>query len=623
MPRLPLVLALLVSLSASAGEIPITPLTYAPSSVQYTRRDPVVLTHGDGFLVTWEQALFGAYYPVTAGRAYDADGNPLRPEETILGSRGILWTGEEYLVINDVPAGRWGITLPQPLVRLRRLHQDLTDAAPEVGHFTGTSGSQLLSAAWNGTHAAALVILDHKRLLLFDRQGALVSDTPADVNATTVAPKGNTFLLLSGTRTMHVTEGNGRYAVADQYGEADHIAILDANGAEVERVLIAGARSTSWDGSRWHTATLDSAGRVCTSDFTSAADVRTQCRTIAGAKSPAVGAIPGRTFLAWEGADEQIVSDSGIASTMRVLYNALASAVDATGLLLAWQQDGIRFGGFTVDGRRRQEFFIPGQYGEQLQLAPNGDLTMILWRSNSEFFAMRLTAEGQPLHPILALGRGNHARVVAVNDGWLVARTDEDRVYATPISREAVAGTPQEIASGAALFHTIALAAVPGGALVTWSASELTHVNARRLDDNGIPVSMANTLPRGVFSFMACSASACLVPLYTTATVDVILIDFDGRPLTEPKPLMARAENDVVSKVAAMPDGSFRLYTIREIGFVAPDGTPRGSMRWQDGTIAPFIAGVEVFNDRTYFFYSRDGRVYLRDLPPRSRAVRH
>jgi hypothetical protein len=623
MPRLPLVLALLVSVATSAAEIPISAVRYVPGSNQYTRRDPVVLTHGDGFLVTWEQALFGAYYPAIVARSYDADGNPRGPEEVNLGTAGLVWTGEHYLAIETVSGGRWGISFPQPQVYVRRLNPDLTAAAPVREYFTGTRGSRLFSVAWNGTHAAALVVLDHKRLLLFDRDGALVSDTPVEANVTTIAPQGDTFLLISGTRRMHVTEGNGRYALTDRYGEAAHLTILDASGVETDRVPIAGARSTSWDGSRWHTATVDADGRVCTSDFTRATDVRTKCRVIADAKLAAIGAIPGRTLLAWLGADEQIVTDNGIASMARVFSHALASAVDATGLLLAWQQDGnILLGGITTDGLPRREFLIPneGPYGEGLKIAPNGDVSLLVWRRSSEIFAMRLTAEGAPLHPILALGTGADVEVVPVADGWLVAQTSEDRVYTTPISREAIVGTRQEIAAGAAVYHSVLLAAVPDGALVIWAPWELTHRNAQRVDRNGIPVGMANRIEQTTYPALACSATACLVPTYSVPTIDALLLDFDGRPLGEPKPMLPRVD-DVIADVVAMPDGSFRVYTARDIAVVGPDGTPRGVTRWSDQSRE--VAGVEVFEGRTYLFYTRDGRVYLRDLRERSRAVRH
>ncbi len=620
MPRLPLFLALLLSFTAFAGEVQIDETRYVTAGPNYTRDPREIVTSGDGFLVTWQQYLFGAYYPAVAVRAYDADGNALRPEQTIAGNRPrIFWTGDAYLAIDDVPRPRFGFTLPQPQVFAQRLARDGSLLGPKRGYVVGTRGSELLSAAWNGTRAAGLFHLESRRLMIFDREGALLSDTPVEDSINSVAPKGDSFLLLP-RKLRAITAGNDRYAAIDA-GDSDRVVILDANGQELEQLSITRARSLSWDGSAWYTAVNDSAGRVCTIAFTSASDMRTQCRESTGAQ-PVAGAIPRRTFLAWKESNEVIATDSGIASIDHVNHAALASAVDATGLLLAWNDGGgMRFGGFTRDGQRRPEFVIPEQRGDGLQLAPNGDLTLIVWRTADGVFAMRLTAEGQPLHPILALGRGDHARVVSTGGGWLVARNADEHVLVTPISRDAVAGAEQELAANAAIYEAVALAATPDGALVRWIASDRAHSIVQRVDRNGIPIGIANELDPGAIAF-ACSAPACIAVIQRPATYAVQPIDFDGRALGEPRTLMSY-DNDAVVRVQAMPDGSFRVFTRWLVGIVAADGTPRGSARWNDdATIA--VSSAEVFEGRTWFFYSRDGRVYLRDLPqPRLRAVRH
>ena len=618
MPRLPLFLALLLSFAAFAGEVQIDDTRYVTAGPNYTRNPAEIVTSGDGFLVTWQQYLFGTYYPALAVRAYDADGNPLRPEQTIAGTRPrIFWTGDAYLAIDEVPRPRFGFTLPQPQVFAQRLARDGSLLGPRRGYFTGTRGSELLSAAWNGTRAAALINLEYKRLMIFDREGALLSDTPVEDYIHSVAPKGDSFLLLP-RKLRAITAGNDRYAAIDDH---DRVVILDANGEELERLGITRAQSLSWDGSAWYTAVNDSAGRVCTIAFTSASDVRTQCRGFTGAQ-PVAGAIPRRTFLAWKEPNEVIVTDSGIASLDHLYHYALASAVDASGLLLAWDDGaGMLFGGFTREGQRRPEFVIPGQRGDGLQLASNGDLTLIVWRTADGVFAMRLTAEGQPLHPILALGPGVAPRVVNSGDGWLVARNPDGHVLVTPISRDAVAGAERELAANAAISEAVAIAPTPDGALVRWIASDRAHSIVQRVDRNGNPLGITNELDPSAITF-ACSARMCIAVLQRNATFDVQPLDFDGRPLGEPRTLMPY-DNDPIVRLQTMPDGSFRAYTRWVVAVIGADGTPRGSVRWNDDPQVA-LSGAEVFEGRTWFFYSRNGRVYVRDLPqPRSRAAHH
>ena len=619
MPRLPLSLVLLIALSAAAGEIPLPdpPITQG-SSIEVTRELPVVVAGDAGFLVVWNE-LFSLVYPNGAyARAYDADGRPLQPFATEVGSTTpqVVWTGEEYLAVSAIARSRFGGY--GPTFEMLRLRRDGTRAAPPVRHidaFVQTGQGSVLSLAWNGTHAMALVSYAFSRhLLLLDREGTLVSDTPAGEDVVAVAAKGDSFFLLRGAGPRAISEGNGRYAVV----ENDWIAILDGNGAELERVPVAGARTLSWDGSRWHTAHGNADGRVCTTTFGTAADLETHCSLIPDATNPSVGAIPSRTLLAWEGADEQIVTHSGIASMFMVAQHALASTVDSTGLLLAWREGtNIRLGGLNHEGTRRPVFFIPHFPVEDVGLAANGGQSLIVFRSNGEVFAMRLEANGAPLHPILALGSGDSPRVVAHGGGWVVIRqSGEVHVLLTSISGDAIVLAEREITTGAMAYSVPSIASAGDGLLVGWTHGS-GGFQLQRLDANAAPIGAPANLGPGTAARIGCGPNACLVALHQNG-VAAILVGHDGLPLSGLRPI---GMPGVVERVVAQPDGSFRVYTREAVAVVAADGKPRGWFRW----IAEPVewAGVETFNGRTLFFYDRDGRAFLRDLPQRSRAVRH
>ena len=168
---------------------------------------------GDGFLVPWTENLFGAYHSGWYGRAYDADGNPLQPEAGFIGSPYAVWTGERYLVIDPteyVPRGQF--YYPVPLITVRQLHRDGTPAARERGYLEGMTWSEVFSVFRDGTHVVAVVKVEHKRVLRFDRHGALVSDTRVDDDVVAIAPNGSSLSQLRGTERRVMAGADGRYA---------------------------------------------------------------------------------------------------------------------------------------------------------------------------------------------------------------------------------------------------------------------------------------------------------------------------------------------------------------------------------------------------------------------------
>jgi hypothetical protein len=623
MPRLPLSLVLLIAFSAAAAEVPVSdPQITQGSSVSVTRELPVVVAGDEGFLVVWNELYSGAYPNGAYARAYDADGSPLQPFATWAGSTTpqVVWTGVEYLAVSAIARSRFGGY--GPTFEVLRLRRDGTRVAPSVRHIDAvvqTGQGSVLSLAWNGTHAMALVrYASSKHLLLLDGEGKLVADTPVTEDVVAVAPKGDSFFLLHGGEPRAISEGNARYAVV----EKEWIAILDGNGAELERVPVAGARTLSWDGSAWHTAYVNAGAQVCEVTFSKADDVQSNCASIPNATNPSVGAIPSRTLLAWEGADEQIVTQSGIASMFMVPQHAVASTVDSTGLLLAWIEGGdIRLGGLNHDGTRRPVFFIPHFPVEDVGLAANGDRSLIVFRSNGEVFAMRLEANGAPLHPILALGSGDSPRVVAHGDGWVVVRNSgEGHIRITSISRDAIIRSERELTATAGVYSSPSIASTGDGLLAGWPDAS-GDFQLQRLDANAAPVGAPVKLAVGNIAEIACGPSACLVVLQPN-DIAAILVSHGGLPLSELQPTgMTDRNAGLLTGVAALPDSTFRVYTSEAVAVVAADGTPRGWFRWSAEPVE--WGGVETFNGRTLFFYNRDGGAYLRDLPARSRAVRH
>ncbi|HEX6084893.1 MAG TPA: hypothetical protein VF266_10245, partial [Thermoanaerobaculia bacterium] len=344
-------------------------------------------------------------------------------------------------------------------------------------------------------------------------------------------------------------------------------------------------RTLTWDGSAFHTAYVDAEGRVCTATFTSSIDVRRDCRVIAGARDPAVGVLPRRQFLAWE-VGRQIVTDSGMASIEPVPQLAADTTIDATGLLVAWIENGIQLDGLRHDGTRRQRFFIPDTRASRVSLAEG----FILWHAAENVYGMRLDAHGAPLHPILDLGTSVDAHVLRNGDGWIVLRLDPASephyVKTTTISADAVvtgehfAGTDR---------GNVAFAAAGDGFLV------VTQTALQRIDRHGLPVGApvpfdGNAIDRRI----ACSARECLIVVGMRS----IVVDHHGRTLRDWQPLRLDAP---LADVKALDGGPPRIFT-----------NPHGAG-----------GGVEVLGRRTFYFYTRDGRVYLRDVPPRTRAVRH
>lgn len=613
MPRSILSLVLLLAAStAFATEVAISDVRILPRGPEYVRHTPVVVP-GDGFLVLWQER-----HPVYPGpimaRAYDEDGRPLQVAAVDIRAGAFwptaVWTGSEYLVVSGVGYGKFGTSsYPVRSVAVTRLRRDGTRVeVPSQTYLYSRYPSVVLSLAWNGTHALAVVgTADGLRhLLLLDREGGLVSDTVASSDIVAAAADGDGFFLLRRDQGIAVAAGGGRFAAIN----GDSVSILDRSGVVLEHVVIGGRsmRSIAFDGTAWVAAYLDEEGRVCTASFTTASDMRRSCRATVNAAAPFVAALPRRTFAAWEEPKgSQIVTDGGLASTTAAQQVTPSSTVDRTGLLVAWyERGGIRVGGLKHDGTRREEHVITEEDGLP-RIATMGDSSLVVWSSfDHGVRAIRLDPTGAPIPPLIDIGSGLFANVASNGDGWLVVHEDESRVRITSITPGGFIAGVYEISFGDQARHRPVVAAVPDGYLVVWAEGlddnapiMLQHVNRFAL-----PLAAPVAVGTGSYPAIGCAEGGCLVVWRdATGVVRGIPVDHAGRVAGEERGFgdFGNSPGELVpTLVVPAQDGGFRVFRDAE----------------------PQLGGVETFRGRTVLVYSRDGRIYARDLVPRARAVR-
>lgn len=611
MPRL--LLVLLVALPLAAAEVPISDVRYGPYSTDQ-RQQPVV-SAGDGFLVLWSEFQNGVY-PLTSGvRAYDLDGVALAPTATfVAGSTPhAVWTGAEYLVVTAPLKSRFA---GSGEIAVTRIQRNGTRVGAPVLYALESRQSRVLSIAWNGTHAVALVESDAKHLLRLDAQGRLVNDEIVPPDVVAVAPDGADFFLRRRGPIDGFAAGGGRYAVL----EGQTVSILDRAGVEIERLTIPGegARSLAWDGARWITAVLDESGRVCTASFTGAHDLVRACRDANAPRDPYVGATTRRSFVAWWQAN-QIVTDSGTASTVMAVQSAQATAVDAIGLLVAWREAGqLRIGGLTHDGKRRPEVVLD-EDARMVAMSAAREQTLVVWELDRGIRAIRLDAAGRPLFPVIDLGPGTQPRVATDGETWLVGQATDGVVTATTITRDGVIAGVRDVARGT----SFALAAVSTGYLLLSTRDDGPGLDLHKLNAEGLPVAtIEHFIADGAAPEIGCTAATCLAiwRRASDAAYAAVVVSHDGQPLAEPR-LLGLDETCCGPRIVLSTDGGrFRVFHGETFLDVAADGTPTGVTRWNGSGV--LLAGASAFAGRTLLVYTRDGRVYVRDLPPRRRAAR-
>ena len=595
MPRL--LLLFLVAFPLFSAEIPLSDVRTSTAS-EYTRQS-LGIAGGDGFLLMWEEWYGSVYRQGMMVRAYDTDGVPLRPAATEvdfgIGARAV-WTGSEYLVIAGVNLGRLGATdNPTPTVIVTRVQRDGTpvDAVPHR-YVTERRTAGVASVAWNGTHVLAVIAAgDGRHLLRLDAEGNLVSDTITLANIVAVAPDGDDFFLLEGSRGVAVAEGDGWYAIL---GADGHVTLLDEEGTERERVLLDtrfAPRSMAYDGSRWFVAHLDEAQRLCTSAFGRDGKVTRNCRVEPEAAEPLVAASPRRTLTAWRRAPNQVVTDSGIASVRTIRQITPDSTIDAAGLLVVWREDyEIRIGGLRHDGTRRAEHVV-ATVGFRPRVVPG----MVVWNHHAPAVrGQRLDAEGAPVGPVLELGPGNGAEVATTGDGWLVAYSSSGDVHLRYISPEGIVAGFSGADSELNEYADPVIGATATGYVVAWRARS-QDIMVQRFNRRGQALSAPVTIAEGSRVGVGCNTRTCAIVWESNEALTGMLLDGEPRALGMPARCCSMA----------------RIFVT-----VDEDGTIRADQDADSDT----LGGVETFRGRNVLVYTRDGRVYVRDIAPRMRSSR-
>lgn len=619
MPRwiLPFVLSLF-SFPSFAAEVAISDVRALPGPSHSIRFSPSVVS-GDGFLVLWEQRYGPGYPEAAAVRAYDAHGVPRGLGATNLVvsvySPRAVWTGTDYMIVAGPTFGRWGAsTIPYPSIVVERVRPDGTriDVPPQQ-HLPATRPSSVLSLAWNGTHALAVVAGgdSQRHLLLLDGEGQLVSDTVTGEDIVAAAPNGADFFLLRRDQGTAIAAGGDRFAVVN----GDAIAILDRAGMLLESFAIGrGMKSVAYDGTRWVTAHLDAAG-VCTATFTSASDVQRSCRSTTEVPASPSAAGSGREVLtAWEEpATTQIMTDSGLASTFIAAQRVNDTAVDASGLLVVWQE-GQRLvaGGLHSDGTRREQHMLT-ESGFNARVASLGDRSLVVW-SSGVVQAIVLDGDGSPLLPVAELGFGQSPRVAANSEGWVVVQDAGSRVTATYVTRDGIVGGVHDFGRDDAHVPQYGpdIAAVSDGYVVVWMqlGSEGLDVISQKLTRFGLPVGPqivlgnAGTAYASGYdaSFIGCAGDRCLV-VWRRDLVTYVgrYVDRSGAPIAVEETFPSGEPGRQLPSVVISPvGGQLRIF------------------RTDEG-----IGGVETVNGRTLLVFSRATQIFARDLLPRIRAARH
>jgi hypothetical protein len=300
------VLLLLTSLPCLiAAETQISQSTIADVAPPYRLRTSVS-TNGRGYVVAWEAtADENSDVRSIYIRVLGADGVPLRPSPTLLGSGReprAVWNGREYLVVWGITTRTFG-TIPTPSVVGTRLREDgsLIDPQPvtlvnEVNPF-----SYLTTVTWNGSEylvtwgrGMALVSADlqHSRLILLPSVGALTYSATvggsflvlAEVRIGStwqyyIVPMSatgtfGTLNLLGGARANVIASGDSYAAIWDDETNL-HFGRMRSDGTIVSSSIVAPGsvgypRLAERDGrivSSWESFLGDTYTRICTARF--------------------------------------------------------------------------------------------------------------------------------------------------------------------------------------------------------------------------------------------------------------------------------------------------------------------------------------------------------------------
>jgi hypothetical protein len=633
-----LLVCLLVSLSLSAAEIPISRPGIVPMDTRATIGAFPQVVAGDGFLVAWQEAHGYTDGPVQV-RTYDADGTPRQELPVTIGgghTPRAFWNGSEYVVLFGVRMPKYGPWEPIPAVLAVRVRPDGTIVEDSTVTLVMARNSAIVAGvAFDGVNAVAAITYGntHHQFLL-DRDGAVVRDTPGDAPAAAVTLKpGGGFFVLQRDEGSDVAAGGGRLAsVAGTSGQWGPVTatIRDADGAELETFTIAERAGPLprivWDGSAW-LALYAEEGSLCTARFTGAADLARTCAPRDSVYAPSIALGPHGPFMAW--ADRgQIVTSSGVATTAWSSAIASDAVVDDEGLLVAWIENReIRAGGVFNDGTPRPERRVgtEPQLYRDLRLARARDRTLLVWANDATTYVMDLG-----MNVPIALGGGSSPAVAVRGGEVTVVWLRGGAVESAHLSKELTV-TARESFAGTATQDSPSIAATSSGYLAVWREAEngIARVVVEPLDAGGRRITGGNRLAENEGPIekpnLACSAAACLVAWYGDREIGYALVRHDGGRISADR-FIAVPPDAMTDEmmVRVLGDGSFVIHRGNTFTAVTAAGVAGPTVAWHNQRIG--LGNVVTWNGRATAVYVRAaanvGRVFAYQFVPRGRAVR-
>ena len=642
----PLVLLLLAS-SLFAAEIPISQPEVIPIDLGEAHAQTPGVAAGDGFAAVWSERFNFTDVAVTKLRTYDDDGTPRQTLPVIVGAGNtphVFWNGSEYVVVLAVPFSRFGSTSPLPSIVAVRVRPDGTVVPGFETLATARSGSTVIAVAWDGANALAAVNHNNSQhLLLLDRDGRLVTDTPiAYVPADIAVKPGGGFFVLRADQGSAIAAGGDRFAVLSNLSSKSGgvtAAILDSAGTELERFTLAGeggyAATVAWDGRAWVGAYVVH-GSLCTARFTSSADVGRTCGPSGSASSPALAVGPRGVFKVWNESG-QVATDAGIASTTLSTITVANATVDDRGLVAAWIETvpggaQIRIGGVNNDGTPRPEYGLPVPITmyDSVRLAHAGNQTLLVWSQGGSMHGALLDESLEPPESYLGFRDGTRPAVAARGNEWLI-------VWAAPTGIEAehmsAAGGVTELVEfgGPAIQFEPAVAATSSGYLVVWWESEQgqTRLVVEPLDAGGKRTRGGNRIVENrvpiTYPAVGCGPQTCLVTWSGgSGEMWATLVRHDGTKISAEQVFSAPVLTPVPI-IEPLADGSFLVWHGSNVTPVSKTGVPGLTQRWTSQSVG--LANIVNWRGNRTAVYSRRengaSRLFAFELTGRARSVRH
>jgi hypothetical protein len=665
--RLLLVVTLLLPSVAGASEIAVSATRFTPATGAESRTISSVASGTDGTdLVAWtEQFRSFDFVPITGRlfiRTYGADGTPLQPAQTALGTGSgalAVWNGTDYFVAYGRYFSRYGTFVPSPDVEAVRVAADgrVIDGSRISLIESRATGGAIGALAWDGAHYFASVAADgDQKLLLLDREGH-VERTQDGWALSIAALPGSGFVMLrlgAGSLELVRVTANGELQPPTALGPADpapariavhgdRIAVVwntptGVAAAELDddaRVLASIAlpddatiRSLVWRESSW-LATYDQPASGCTVRFGAGVAPSTIC------SSTARQLFVGADDAAWieQGVEVRTSRDlsltgGDLASTSATTQSDAAVVATRTGSIVAWFEAGAMWiGGFARDGSRRAERTIAAAAephhpvlatadGQTLLVYVDGNIS-----GSGTVRGLRLDGDGQPLAPAFTLGHGAAPSVSSDGREWLVAWQSSDGTKERPnvlTARVTANGDPTTevllFANDAAQWYPL-VAWSGSGYLIEWAEGESTpsgphsRIMTQLVDRNGSRIANELTVvdeTTVVFNTasIACGPTSCLTTWTGTGVYGIFgaLLGGDGTRRSE-NHLLSRLTDPArhASSIAPASDGTFRLAHDNHYVFVDKAGAPLADVTWLSSLaeVAGLVDGRVVYTRGT------------------------